>query len=425
MLPERGTPIMMKRPASRTMNILHAARVSTSDRLGRVLTLMEGQVARGHRVGLVAEAGGFGDAVEILEKFEPKLLLGLNWVPVGRYGVLRDVATWRSVLSRVRKLDLDVVHGHGATGGAYARLIQGRRAVRVYTPYRGGGRLDGAISAQLERLLLRRTELFLFQNTWLRDAFRSTVGKGISIERIVHEGVADSAFRPIEPAPHATDLIFSGALRRTAGVHILIEAIRLLAADGRPVQVTIAGEGPERTALRTQASQCGLGHLVRFMGGTSARQACAYGRLLVAPSLSEPLPEGLLEAAAAGIPVVTTNVGGISEIFGPERGRLIAPGDAPGLARAIAASLSDLPAAAAAAQVVQRQVRARFTADAMVEQVLRGYADAVAMRKWRLRQANSPSLTPDSGQSDSRETRPRPDWISALMRERHEPREAV
>lgn len=420
MLPERGTPPHDETSGRSKMNILHAVRVSTNDRLRRVLTLMEGQVARGHRVGLVAEASGFEDAVEILQKFETKLLLGLNWVPVGRYGVLRDVATWRSVLSRVRKLDLDVVHGHGTKGGAYARLIRGRRAVRAYTPYRGGGRLDGAISAQLERLLLRRTELFLFQSAWLRDAFRSTVGKGVSIERIVHEGVADSDFRPIELAPDATDLIFSGALRRTAGVHILIEAIRLLAADGRPVPVTMAGEGPERTALRTQASRCGLGHLVRFIGGMSARQACAHGRVLIAPSLSEPFPEGLLEAAAAGMPIVTTNVGGISEIFGSERGRLIPPGDAPGLARAIAASLSDLPAAAAAARIVQAQVRARFTADAMVEQVLKGYADALAMRRWRLRQVNSPPLMLDSGRSDSR-----PDWISALMREHNKPREAV
>ena len=67
-----------------------------------------------------------------------------------------------------------------------------------------------------------------------------------------------------------------------------------------------------------------------------ARDAFALGRLLVAPSRAESLPYIVLEAAAAAVPMITTNVGGIPEIFGPQAAGLVAPGDAAALARAIA-----------------------------------------------------------------------------------------
>ena len=67
-----------------------------------------------------------------------------------------------------------------------------------------------------------------------------------------------------------------------------------------------------------------------------ARAAFALGRLLVAPSRAESLPYIILETAAAAVPLITTNVGGIPEIFGPQAGRLVPPGDAAALARAIA-----------------------------------------------------------------------------------------
>ena len=61
-----------------------------------------------------------------------------------------------------------------------------------------------------------------------------------------------------------------------------------------------------------------------------ARAAFALGRLMVAPSRAESLPYIVLEAAAAAVPLITTNVGGIPEVFGPQAGRLVAPGDAAG-----------------------------------------------------------------------------------------------
>ena len=79
-----------------------------------------------------------------------------------------------------------------------------------------------------------------------------------------------------------------------------------------------------------------LGASVRFAGAMPARAAFALGRLMVAPSRAESLPYIILETAAAAVPLITTNVGGIPEVFGPQAGRLVAPGDAAALAAAIA-----------------------------------------------------------------------------------------
>ena len=63
--------------------------------------------------------------------------------------------------------------------------------------------------------------------------------------------------------------------------------------------------------------------------------------MLVVPSRAESLPYIVLEAAAAGLPIIATNVGGIPEIFGPDAGDLVPPGDPAALADAIAAALQD------------------------------------------------------------------------------------
>ena len=120
---------------------------------------------------------------------------------------------------------------------------------------------------------------------------------------------------------------------------------------------------------------------MRFVGAKPARSAFALGRLLVIPSRAESLPYIVLEAAAAGMPQITTNVGGIPEIFGPEAGALIAPGDPATLAQAIARALQDSTATRASALRLQARVREHFSAERMTEAVLAAYAEALARRR--------------------------------------------
>ena len=92
----------------------------------------------------------------------------------------------------------------------------------------------------------------------------------------------------------------------------------LLPGEGRHLRADIVGDGPDRQRFETQAADLGLGGAVSFTGAMPARTAFARGRLLVVPSRAESLPYVVLEAAAAGMPMIATRVGGIPEIFGPD-----------------------------------------------------------------------------------------------------------
>jgi len=90
------------------------------------------------------------------------------------------------------------------------------------------------------------------------------------------------------------------------------------------------------------------------------------------------MPYVVIEAAAAGVPMIAANVGGIPEIFGPHADALFAPNSVGAMAGAIKAALDDSDGAAARAQALRERIFTHFSQKAMVEGVLNGYRDAFA-----------------------------------------------
>jgi glycosyltransferase involved in cell wall biosynthesis len=131
--------------------------------------------------------------------------------------------------------------------------------------------------------------------------------------------------------------------------------------------------------LREQVARLGLADSVHFLGHTPARAAFAHGRLLAMPSRADSLPYVAIEAGGAGIPIVASGVGGIPEILGPD-GVMVPPGDPARLAAAIAGLLDDPARAKAAAARLHERIGAQFSADAMVDGVLAGYAAAIGAK---------------------------------------------
>jgi glycosyltransferase involved in cell wall biosynthesis len=158
---------------------------------------------------------------------------------------------------------------------------------------------------------------------------------------------------------------------------VLLDALALASRERR-VTATIIGDGPEAGQFREQAERLGLGSSTRFHAPMPAREAFKLGRLLVAPSRAESLPYIVLEAAAAAVPLITTNVGGIPEVFGPRASRLIPPGDAAPLAAAISSALADPAVLRNETLTLRARVRAEFSADVMADAVLAAYAEALA-----------------------------------------------
>jgi glycosyltransferase involved in cell wall biosynthesis len=377
----------MTTAGARPLAILHVFRAPVGGLFRHVVDLVRGQAAAGHRVGIVADASTGGARAEAaLAELAPLLALGMTRVPMSRHLGLRDVTAVRRVAQAIAARGADVIHGHGAKGGAYARLV-GTRALRAYTPHGGSLHFDprspiGFVYLTLERALLPRTDLILFESAYARDVYHARIGTPAAPVRVIHNGVAAAEFAPVPPAADASDVVFVGELRRLKGVDVLIEALGLLSAGGRPVSATIVGSGPEAAEFEALARARGRAK-VTFPGAMPAREAFARGRLLIVPSRAESLPYIVLEGAAAGLPMLATNVGGIPEIFGPHGRRLLPPGDAARLAEAIRAALADPAAAQASAQALRERVRTHFSAEAMVQGVLAAYREALERREVR------------------------------------------
>jgi len=376
-----------KESAARPLAILHVFRAPVGGLFRHVVDLVRAQAAAGHRVGIIADATTGGARAEAtLAELSPLLKLGLRRVPMSRHLGWRDVTAVRAVAKVISAAGIDVIHGHGAKGGAYARLA-GTRAIRAYTPHGGSLHFDprtplGFVYLNLERALLPRSDLILFESAYAQNVYRARIGTPAAPVQVVHNGVNAAEFVPVTPAADASDLLFVGELRRLKGVDVLIEALGLLAHAGRMTSAIIVGSGPEAPTFRALAQARGLTQ-INFPGALPAREAFARGRLLVVPSRAESLPYIVLEAAAAGIPMLATDVGGIPEIFSPDSDRLLPPGDAATLAAAIRTALDDPAALRASAQALRERVRVGFSVEAMVERVLAAYQTAAEHRAVR------------------------------------------
>jgi glycosyltransferase involved in cell wall biosynthesis len=368
---------------SASLKIVHMLRAPLGGLFRHVVDVAHGQIERGHRVGLIVDSttgGARADAV--LAELAPRLALGVERVPIKRELNPRDIPALWWISRRIKALAPDILHGHGAKGAALARLtpvVPG--AIRAYTPHGGSlvycpGTLSGGFYRTIERILNPQTDLFLFESTYIAELYRKVVAPPRGMVRVVRNGIAEAEFEPAIPRPDATDIVCVGELRAVKAIDVLIDALAVMAQSGRRVTATIAGEGPDAEKLKAQAIRLGLADQVHFIGHCPARTAFTMGRMLVIPSRAESLPYVVLEAAAAGLPIIATNVGGVSEIFGPRATELI-PADSVGaLVGAITEALDDTDAMRSGVQVLRARVRSEFSLRTMVESNLAAYREA-------------------------------------------------
>lgn len=195
----------------------------------------------------------------------------------------------------------------------------------------------------------------------------------------IYNGIDLAAFPWQAPRPEADEILAVGRLVEKKGFHILIEAVRLLSAEGRRIRCRIIGSGEEEAELRAQIAACRLGDGVTLAGPMPQAEVKAAMRgaaMLACPCVvggdgnRDGLPTVLLEAMALGLPCIGSDVTGIPEVVADGRTGLVAPeGDAPALARAIA-RLLDAPdlrtrLAIAARRLIERDFDIRRNAPAI------------------------------------------------------------
>lgn len=336
------------------LRILQVMRAPVGGLFRHVADLTRALSDMGHDVGLVVDSLANDAQTEgKLTALLPYASLGTHRFAMPRVLGRGDLVTPLGVRKLAKSLNVDVLHGHGAKGGFYARLakIGGGKAAAVYTPH--GGVLhfsrasrSGRIFHRLERLLMRQTGAIVFESAYAQKTYSALIGEPTCPTRIIHNGLTPDEFVPVPPDADASDFVFVGELRDLKGIYVLAEAlVGVKRPDGQPATLTLAGDGPHRAALIEQIGRLGLTDRITLPGAQPARAMFARGRCIVVPSLAESLPYIVLEAAAAQLPVIATNVGGIPEIFSGTSESLIPPGDAPALQQAMQRVL-DNPASA-------------------------------------------------------------------------------
>ena len=159
---------------------------------------------------------------------------------------------------------------------------------------------------------------------------------------------------------------------------VLLGAMARLARARPEARLLLIGEGPEEDRMRRRTARLGLAGRVRFLGRRDDVPALmAAADLLVLPSAFEGLPLVVLEAMAAGLPVVASRIGGVVEALGPEHLWLVPPGDRRALASALADALGDRAARAEAARRQRERYDGFYGAGRMGADTARIYAAAL------------------------------------------------
>lgn len=374
---------------SRPLRIVHCFRSPVGGIFRHVRDLVRAQSAAGHQVGIICDQLTGGEREEALfEEIMPYLALGLQRVPMKRHIAPSDVIAISRVFRRIRVLNPDIIHTHGAKGGVYGRIIgtllraSGSGVARIYCPHGGSLHYDaltttGQLYFALERWMERVTDAFVFVSHFEAQAFTEKIGEPTRAWRVATNGVGPQEFELVETAPDAADFLFIGMLRDLKGPDLFIRAIAEIGRlTGNAPTAVIVGDGPDKDRYQALVMGLGLDKTVRFRSAMPARQAFAKARFVVVPSRAESMPYIVLETIAAGRPLIATRVGGIPEIFGAARKRLVPPGEVPALAAAMREFLDEPQKALLEAGALRESIRSRFTVEAMAAVVADIYSRA-------------------------------------------------
>ena len=315
----------------KSLRIIHCFRSPVGGVFRHIRDLAAMQNAAGHQVGVICEQCEDGELEQMqFASMLPDLALGLHRIPISRKIGLSDVSAVMAIRRLIKPLQPDIVHGHGAKGGTYARLgtllTRKNPSLRFYSPHGGSLHFDatslaGKIMFTAERWQERITDGLIFVSAYEENTYRRKVGNPSCAYTVIRNGIAKDEFAPVIPAPDAADFLFTGMMRDLKGPDLFIRALAQLhisqQASGLPLATgAMVGDGPQKQTYQALAEELGLGRYIRFYPAMPVREALTHGRIFVLSSRAESLPYIALEVLAAERNVIATRVGGLAEIFG-------------------------------------------------------------------------------------------------------------
>ena len=236
---------------------------------------------------------------------------------------------------------------------------------------RHSGWVSGSLSRQVhavESWLVRESDSLITCSASMRDEITELFGPGLAEVTVIRNGIDAARWPFAERRRHGVaggppELLFVGRLEYEKGVHDAIAALPRIRRAHPGTTLTIAGDGTQQDWLVEQARKHRVLKATRFVGRLDHAELLAAlhrADAAVLPSHYEPFGLVALEAAAAGTPLVTSNIGGLGEaVINGETGMSCPPRDVAQLAEAVGAVLDD----PAAAQRRARAARERLTSD--------------------------------------------------------------
>jgi glycosyltransferase involved in cell wall biosynthesis len=282
----------------------------------------------------------------------------------------------------------EIVHAHGYKAGMVTSVAGARSLVVTFH------NLWPAAAGRGARLGLRWTVRSARAQVAVSQAVRETVERAagplsgpvvipnaVDVERFVTLPPRAAAREAFGLPPGAPVVGFAGRLTPVKGPQVLVEAAPLLLREAPEARIVIAGEGPLRPALEDAARAAGLAERVRFPGAVpDVRVVMAAADVWAVPSLEEGGGIVALEAMAAGLPLVASDVGGQRETVEPGlTGIRVPPGEPEALARALARLLDDGDLARRLGTAAREEARSRPDADEMARRVAEVYQSVTAV----------------------------------------------
>jgi Glycosyltransferase len=224
-----------------------------------------------------------------------------------------------------RKYDIDIMHSHWSIPSGFISSLNFEKIPRVITIHGSDLKIYGkkSIYGHLIKLAIKRADKIIVVSNDLKNL---AISQGCNPEklRVIPNGVDIDLFKPMNQENIKKQLNISsnflvtyiGTLAKIKRIDILIQICKDISKN-YDIDLLIVGEGPERTKLEEYAKNIGMSNII-FQGNVNHDQIPKYlaaSNVVALTSESEGLPTILVEAMSCGIPVITMNVGGVSDII--------------------------------------------------------------------------------------------------------------
>ena len=317
---------------------------------------------------------------------------------VRRISLWNDLKAFVLIWSLIRRYKPHIVHTHTSKAGVLGRLAAwlARVPVIIHKPH--GHVFYGHFSPSLSRLFLHIERLlgritdhivaltpmeardYLTLRVLTADKI-SIIHSGVDVHRFIAGAKQRTRKRKELGIPADSMVIgYVGWLIPIKGVTHLVNAMAKIAEPFPKSLLVLVGKGDdkgeEEIKLKEQVGRAGLADKVRFLGWRSdVAEIMGCFDIFVLPSLNEGMGRVLVEAMAAGLPIVASRVGGIPDLVKDgQNGLLVPAADAPALAKAISDLLADKEKRNRMGKAGKKICRA-YSAEAMVEKIDNLYAE--------------------------------------------------